>query len=163
MTLFQSYNCFFITTFVRFFSLLHFKFCFSVNNIDFNKQESGDRYSMLNIVDLNTTIDSLVIKRKRDYKVITEKMHNRSSAKSLNKNINPILFGTEYKGNNVYNLFKLTKQKQLYDLGISSINSTISILKSNILIQDKREININKHYMSLHDKFALSLTCIILF
>ena len=116
---------------------------------------------MLNVKDLNTTIDSLVSKKKKDYQVIATKMHNRSNAKSLNNNINPI--EDEFKGENVYDLFKPQKQKQLFDLGISSVNSTISILKSNMLIQARREKNINKHFMSLHDKFALSFACIILF
>jgi len=135
----------------------------SINNIDFSQQESTNRYSMLNIQDLMTTIDSLETKKGKDYQVITTKMHNRSNAKSLNNNVNPILNKSEYKGSNVYHLFSIQKQKQLHDLGISSINSTISILKSNILIQERRQKNINKHYMSMHDKYALSLTCIILF
>ena len=135
----------------------------SINNIDFNQQESANRYSMLNIQDLNTTIDSLVTKKGKDYQVIATKMYNRSNAKSLNNNLNPIETVDEYKGDNVYDLFPMQKQKQLYDLGISFVNSTISILKSNILIQARRQKNINKHFMSMHDKFALSLTCIILF
>lgn len=132
-----------------------------INDVDFNQEGSANRYSMLNVRDLNTTIDSLVIKRKKDYEVIATKMHNRSNAKSLNNNINPI--EDEFEGENVYDLFKPQKQKQLFDLGISSVNSTISILKSNMLIQARREKNINKHFMSLHDKFALSFACIILF
>lgn len=132
-----------------------------INDVDFNQEGSANRYSMLNVRDLNTTIDSLVIKREKDYEVIATKMHNRSNAKSLNNNINPI--EDEFEGENVYDLFKPQKQKQLFDLGISSVNSTISILKSNMLIQARREKNINKHFMSLHDKFALSFACIILF
>ena len=132
-----------------------------INDVDFNQEGSANRYSMLNVEDLNTTIDSLVSKKKKDYQVIATKMHNRSNAKSLNNNINPI--EDEFKGENVYELFKPQKQKQLFDLGISSVNSTISILKSNMLIQARREKNINKHFMSLHDKFALSFACIILF
>ena len=132
-----------------------------INDVDFNQEGSANRYSMLNVEDLNTTIDSLVSKKKKDYQVIATKMHNRSNAKSLNNNINPI--EDEFKGENVYDLFKPQKQKQLFDLGISSVNSTISILKSNMLIQARREKNINKHFMSLHDKFALSFACIILF
>ena len=135
----------------------------SINNIDFDQQENVNRYNMLNINDLITTIDSLEEKRVRDYKIIETKMYNRSSVKSLNSNIKKNKNISEYEGENVYSLFGMQKQKQLYDLGISSINSTISILKSNVLIQNRRQKNINKHYMSMHDKFALSFACIILF
>ena len=118
---------------------------------------------MLNIQDLTITIDSLEEKKIKDYQVIATKMYNRSNAKSLNNNINHNTSESEFEGDNVYELFGRQKQKQLYDLGISSINSTISILKSNVLIQARRQKNINKHYMSMHDKFALSFACIILF
>ena len=67
---------------------------------------------MLNIQDLNTTIDSLVTKKGKDYQVIATKMHNRSNAKSLNNNLNPIATVNEYKGDNVYDLFPMQKQKR---------------------------------------------------
>ena len=135
----------------------------SINNVDFDQQESKNRYSMLNIQDLTITIDSLEEKKIKDYQVIATKMYNSSNAKSLINNIIPNTSESEFEGDNVYELFGRQKQKQLYDLGISSINSTISILKSNVLIQARRQKNINKHYMSMHDKFALSFACIILF
>ena len=81
----------------------------------------------------------------------------------LNDNIKAKIVDTIFEGENFYDLFKLKKQIQLFDLAISSINSTNSILKSNKIIQAYRDKNINKHIISLHDKFAISFACIILF
>ena len=90
-------------------------------------------------------------------------MHNRSNALVLNDNVKNKIVDTIYKGENFYDLFKLKKQVQLFDLAISSVNSTNSIIKSNRIIQAYREKNINKHIISLHDKFSISFACIILF
>jgi lipopolysaccharide export system permease protein len=81
----------------------------------------------------------------------------------LNDNVKNKIVDTIFKGENFYDLFKLKKQVQLFDLAISSVNSTNSIIKSNKIIQLYREKNINKHIISLHDKFAISFACIILF
>ena len=134
-----------------------------INNVDFDDKDDVNRYTMLSITDLDITIDSLLIKRKEDYKLISSKMHNRSNALVLNDNVKTKIVDTIYKGKNFYDLFKLKKQVQLFDLAISSVNSTNSIIKSNRIIQAYRQKNINKHIITLHDKFAISFACIILF
>jgi lipopolysaccharide export system permease protein len=134
-----------------------------INNVDFDNKEDVNKYTMLSVADLDITIDSLLIKKKEDYKLISSKMHNRSNALVLNDNIKNKIVDTIFKGENFYELFKLKKQVQLFDLAISSVNSTNSIIKSNKIIQAYREKNINKHIISLHDKFSISFACIILF
>ena len=134
-----------------------------INNVDFDDKDDVNRYTMLSITDLDITIDSLLIKRKEDFKLISSKMHNRSNALVLNDNVKTKIVDTIYKGKNFYDLFKLKNQVQLFDLAISSVNSTNSIIKSNRIIQAYRQKNINKHIITLHDKFAISFACIILF
>ena len=135
----------------------------ALNEVNFEDKQDVNKYTMLGIADLSTTIDSLLIKKKEDYKLITTKMHNRSNALVLNDNIAKKIVDTIYQGENFYDLFKLKKQEQLFDLAISSINSTTSIIKSNKVIQAYRDKNINKHIITMHDKFAISFACIILF
>jgi lipopolysaccharide export system permease protein len=89
-------------------------------------------------------------------------MLNRSNFKTINHNLNP-KEEVNYENDNFLNLFQPTKQKQLYDLALSSVKSTISIIKSNKTIQSYREQNLNKHIMTMHDKFSLGFACIILF
>ena len=68
-----------------------------------------------------------------------------------------------YENENFLNLFQPKKQKQLYDLAISSVKSTISIVKSNKTIQNSRDQNLNKHIITMHDKYSLGFACVILF
>ena len=134
----------------------------SINNVDFSKEDDVNKHSMMKVSELNSAIDSLNIKKIDDIQVISSKMLNRSNFKTINHNLNP-KEEVNYENDNFLNLFQPTKQKQLYDLALSSVKSTISIIKSNKTIQSYREQNLNKHIMTMHDKFSLGFACIILF
>ena len=134
----------------------------SLNDVDFSQEDDVNKHSMMSVNELNVAIDSLKIKRLEDIRVISSKMYNRSNFKSINYNLNPN-DKINYENDNFLNLFRIKKQKQLYDLAISSIKSTISIVKSNNTIQSYRELNLNKHIITMHDKFSLGFACIILF
>ena len=117
---------------------------------------------MMRVNELSAAIDSLTEKKTEDMAVISSKMFNLSNFKTINHNLNPNE-DINYENENFLNLFQPKKQKQLYDLAISSVKSTISIVKSNKTIQSFREENLNKHIMTMHDKFSLGFACIILF
>ena len=134
----------------------------SLNEVDFNEEDDINRHSMMKVKELKTTIDSLKEKKIEDIAVVSSKMLNRSNFKTINYNLNPNE-DINYENENFLNLFQPKKQKQLYDLAISSVKSTISIVKSNKTIQSFRKENLNKHIMTMHDKFSLGFACIILF
>ena len=134
----------------------------SLNEVDFSEEDDINRHSMMKVNELKTTIDSLKEKKIEDIAVVSSKMFNRSNFKTINHNLNPNE-DINYDNENFLNLFQPKKQKQLYDLAISSVKSTISIVKSNKTIQSFREENLNKHIMTMHDKFSLGFACIILF
>ena len=133
-----------------------------INQIDFDEDNDINKYSMMNINELNFAIDSLKKKREIDVGVIESKMINRSNYKTLDYNLNP-KEDLDYYNKDFFRLFQIKKQKQLFDLGISSIKSSISIIKSNKTIQLYRTQNLNKHIITLQDKFSLGFACIILF
>ena len=133
-----------------------------INQIDFDEDNDINKYSMMNINELNFAIDSLKKKREIDVGVIESKMINRSNYKTLDYNLNP-KEDLDYSNKDFFRLFQIKKQKQLFDLGISSIKSSVSIIKSNKTIQLYRTQNLNKHIITLQDKFSLGFACIILF
>ncbi len=134
----------------------------SINDIDFNQEDDVNKHSMMKVGELNSAIDSLINKKYEDIEIVTSKMYNRSNFKTIDYNLNPKT-DVNYENKKFLNLFQPKKQKQLYDLAISSVKSTISIVKSNKTIQSFRDENLNKHVMTLHDKFSLGFACIILF
>lgn len=134
----------------------------AINDVDFTEEVEISKYSMMKVEELNKVIDSLNSKRIDDQITISSKMYNRSNFKSIDYNLNPKK-EVNFENDNFINLFQPKKQKQLYDLAISSVKSTISIVKSNKSIHYYREQNLNKHIIAMHDKFSLGFACIILF
>ena len=134
----------------------------SLNEVDFNDEDEINKHSMMHVNELSLAIDSLSKKKIKDLEVISSKMYNRSNFKTISYNLNP-KESIDYKNDNFLNLFQPKRQKQLYDLAISSVKSTISIVKSNKTIQSYRVQNLNKHIMTMHDKYSLGFACIILF
>ncbi len=134
----------------------------SINEVDFNEKDDVNKHSMMRVSELNLAIDSLNTKKIKDDKSIASKMYNRSNFKSIDYNLNPSN-KVNYENDNFLNLFQPKKQKQLYDLAISSVKSTISIVKSNKTIQNSRDQNLNKHIITMHDKYSLGFACVILF
>ena len=114
----------------------------SLNEVDFNEEDDINRHSMMKVYELKTTIDSLKEKKIEDIAVVSSKMFNRSNFKTINHNLNP-KDDVNYESDNFLNLFQPKKQKQLYDLAISSVKSTISIVKSNKTIQKHADKHTN--------------------
>ncbi len=121
-----------------------------------------DKYSMLDVNGLKYNIDSLKIARNKEYKEFNQTLYNRTNVSSLNlsykKNEDSI-----YKGDNILNLFKARKNIQIVDLSLNTINSTKQMIGSKAPVFKAKNVWINKHYMALHEKFALGFACIILF
>ena len=101
---------------------------------------------MMRVNELSAAIDSLTEKRTEDMAVISSKMFNRSNFKTIDYNLNP-KEEVNYESDNFLNLFQPKKQKQLYDLAISSVKSTVSIVKSNKTIQSTHKVRIINNFI----------------
>jgi len=134
-----------------------------INNVDFDKQDYSTKYTMLNVKELNYSIDSLKKIETNNYKELATTMYNRSTIASLNSNLNPIKTDSAFQENSLYKLFQPIKNVQLIGVAINSINSTKQIISTKQRSIALREKNINKHIISLYEKFALGFACIILF
>ena len=118
---------------------------------------------MLNVVDLSTALDSLNKSKDLMLANFSKTMLQRSNKPSLNKNYKIRKNDTTIKNLNLLRLFDERKAIQLIDLSLNSVN----IAKKDLKIRSKSmlisQVNINKHIVAFHDKFAIGLSCIILF
>ena len=90
-------------------------------------------------------------------------MLQRSNQPSLNKNYKISTKDTISKNLNLLKLFEERKAIQLIEVALNSVKTAkkdLKIRSKTILLS---QVNINKHIVALHDKFALGLSCIILF
>lgn len=133
------------------------------NNVDFEQKDANARYNMLGISELTTTLDSLYINQNKSFDVFSKAMLNRSNQPNLNLNYKTKEILSDTVPKDVLSLFKDRKSVQLLELAIGSTTSAQDELKVKSKAFLISTININKHIVAFHDKFALGLMCIVLF
>ncbi|HUH27146.1 LptF/LptG family permease [Gelidibacter sp.] len=133
----------------------------ALNDVDLAEKSYTDRYNMLDVGDLNYTIDSLYKNKSNEYKVLAETLYSRTSVNSLNNNITPET-DTIYKGN-VLDLFETKGKLQLVNLSLNTISSTTQIINTKEQFLEVADKNLKKHVIALHEKYVLGFACFILF
>mgnify|MGYP000088058560 FL=1 len=133
------------------------------NNIDFEKKETITKHTMLNVVDLKTAIDSLNTNRTNVLTTFSETMLKRTNQHTLNLNykLNDLDSLTETV--DILKLYKERKKIQLIDLALNTIKTAKKDLNTKSKTMLNTLVNVNQHIVAFHDKFALGLSCIILF
>jgi lipopolysaccharide export system permease protein len=134
-----------------------------LNSEDLDEKNHSGRYSMLNVEQLDYTIDSLKNDRKKDYKALSKTLYNRSTYAGLNFRIDTLKSDSLYIGKNVLDIFNASNKVKVLNLAINSTNSTRQIIASNKNSFEIKAILMNKHIIALHDKFVLAFACVILF
>ena len=133
------------------------------NDIDFESQDKVTKHTMLNVIDLNTALDSLNKSRDLLFTNFTKTMLQRSNQPSLNQNYKITEMDSLSSDLNILKLFNDQKAIQLINISQNSVKTAKKDLKVKIKRMLLSQVNINKHIVALHDKFALGLSCIILF
>jgi lipopolysaccharide export system permease protein len=132
-----------------------------LNDVNLEDKSYDTRFSMLNVKELNYTIDSLVDNKSIELQEISQTMYNRTSFANLNTNIE-LKKDTIYKGE-VLDLFPTKTKIQLLNLASNTVSSSNQILDTKKMSAALSTKNLNKHIISLHEKYVLGIACIILF
>ncbi|MBT7850028.1 MAG: YjgP/YjgQ family permease [Formosa sp.] len=133
------------------------------NNIDFESKESITKHTMLNVVDLKTAIDSLNVKRSDVLTTFSETMLKRTNHHTLNQNYKVSELDSITENVDILKLYDERKSIQLIDLALNTTKTAKKELTSKSKTMLDSLVTVNKHVVALHDKFALGLSCIILF
>ncbi|WP_341216194.1 LptF/LptG family permease [uncultured Wocania sp.] len=135
------------------------------SNVDIDDKSYSDRYNMLNLSELDYTIDSLTLKRNEEHKALSKNLYQRTNITRL-KNVD--ISKSKPKNDSIYSgeildLFETKNKTQLLDLALRNIKSTKQIIESKEVEQKLSKSNYNKHIVSFHEKLALGFACVILF
>ncbi len=140
------------------------------NEDDLDDKSITNKYNMLNISDLNYTLDSLSQQYDKEYKDFSERLYNRSITPSLKQKSNkPILKEVDTTKNdsmyfgNILDLFETQNKSQILRIATNSIKSSNLDITRRENTFKLSESNFNKHIIALHEKLALGFACIILF
>ena len=133
------------------------------NDIDFESKESITKHTMLNVVDLKSAIDSLNTKREGVLSTFSETMLKRTNQHTLNLNYKLSELDSISETVDILKLYEERKSIQLIDLALNTTKTAKKDLTSKSKTMLDTLVTVNKHVVAFHDKFALGLSCIILF
>ena len=133
----------------------------SVLNGDQNDQNISNTTTMLNISELNYTIDSLHKNYNRDIVSFADNIHQRVGFGSVNKSILPLK--KEKVKADLLSLLNESDQLQILQFASSTVTNTLfSIDSSKDEMINKQKI-INSHFIALYDKFVVAFACLMMF
>ncbi|MFE3867067.1 LptF/LptG family permease [Flavobacterium sp. LS2P90] len=132
-----------------------------LNKTDTNDQSIANTNTMLNVSELNYTLDSLHKTFKTDIISFSENMNQRIGIPIDNK-IQPIKKSKKLP-NNILSLYTNDQKVKILDIAISNLASTkYSIDASNTEFRLKQK-NINNHILAFYDKFVIAFACFLMF
>ena len=145
-----------------------------LNPVDVNDEKIANTNTMLNINELNYTIDSLDQNYDKDLISFTENIHLRSGIANSGRNMPSPYRSTDTTSKKKtaeritakYDLLKSYDQQQqqrFLDMAknnISNVSFSITATKDDLFAKQK---NINSHWIALHDKFVMAYACILMF
>ena len=133
----------------------------SILNGDPSDQNITNTTTMLNISELNYTIDSLHKNYNRDIVSFADNIHQRVGFISINKSILP--YKNEMVKADLLSILNKNDQLQILQFASSSVTNTLfSIDSSKDEMINKQKI-INSHFIALYDKFVVAFACLMMF
>ncbi len=129
--------------------------------VDMDSKDKDDKYSMLDVNDLNYVIDSLNVSEIKSVEKMSDNLYSRSSFKELSdyklRNTDSLFEG------DVLDLFNTKKKIQILSLAQNKVTSTTQILFTNQRNMATQASFKNRYIIALHEKYALGFACVILF
>ncbi|MCF8321505.1 MAG: LptF/LptG family permease [Flavobacterium sp.] len=133
----------------------------SILNGNQDDQSITNTSNMLNLSELNYTIDSLRKNYNRDVISFADNVHQRSGLLIENKSILPVKMG-EVKPD-LLALLTNSEKLQILQFASSSISNTLFSIESSKDELNMKQISINDHLGAVYDKFIVAYACLLMF
>jgi lipopolysaccharide export system permease protein len=140
-------------------------------NIDLSKLNQSSMESinisnsngMLNVHELQFTIDSLNKNYKKDLISYTDNIYLRTSVAN-SYFVQPSALKLK-KITDTDFLKKIPKieRQEIYKIAINNIENTVFSISSSQFEMESKEKNINEHWISFYDKFMIAFSCLLMF
>ena len=140
-----------------------------VINIDLSKLnksaddegEISNTDTMLNVGELQYTLDSLNQNYKKDVVSFTENIYQRTGVTVISNQVKDSVKTFNYK--DVLKNADKTKMSQIANIASSSVENTAFSIESSIYEMRAKQKNINNHWIAFYDKFVIAFACILMF
>jgi len=133
-----------------------------LNKVDVNNESVSNTNTMLNISELNYTLDSLHKNMKTEVLSFSENINQRIGMQRIIKN--DLVFNkTKTLPSNLLSKYSNDKKLNILNFAISNIeNNLLSISVTNSELEFKQK-NINGHILAFYDKFVIAFACFLMF
>lgn len=133
----------------------------SILNGNQDNQSITNTSNMLNLSELNYTIDSLKKNYKRDVVSFADNVHQRSGVLNVNKSILPLK--RESVKPDLLALLTKSEKLQILQFASSNVYSTLFSIESSKNELNMKQIAINDHLGAVYDKFVVAYACLLMF
>lgn len=132
-----------------------------LNAVDVNDASITNTNNMLNVSELNYTLDSLHKNMKTDILSFSENINQRIGIIKTNKTL-PVVKNRKLP-NDILSLYKNQDKLNILNVASSSVESSLySVNSTNTELGIKQKI-INNHILSFYDKFVIAYACFLMF
>lgn len=132
-----------------------------LNKVDINQESVANTNTMLNVNELNYTIDSLKTNMKADLIAFSD----NSNTKVIFPTKNKLVVSSKKKPlpNDILSLYNNVEKSGILNSASSNLSNTMySIESSNTEFVNKQK-NINNHLLAVYDKFVIVFACFLMF
>ncbi|SHF51139.1 lipopolysaccharide export system permease protein [Salegentibacter echinorum] len=132
------------------------------NDVDLDEESYSNTQGMLNIAELQESIDSFSNSYNLKRESFAKNMYNRTDFRSIESNLEPSDTIKAVK-NTVLENYNTYDAQQIVNLALGSVNGSLShinIKKAELKNSNKQ---LNKFEIAMHEKYVLGVACIILF
>ena len=133
-----------------------------LNKVDVNDASITNTNTMLNVSELNYTLDSLHKNMNTDIISFSENINQRIGIQRIPKTVVPV---KKHKSlpNDILSFLSNDKKLAILNFASSNIDNTLlSIAGTNAELEFKQK-NINGHILAFYDKFVIAFACFLMF
>ncbi len=138
-------------------------------NIDLSKLNTDDTEidvvntnNMLNISELNYTIDSLETNFEKDLVSFSDNIYIRTGVTALPK-LEDSLPKAKELPQDLLKVVPITKQSNALEIASSNVSSAKFSISGSREEIDQKQKNINNHWLALYEKFMIAYSCLLMF
>lgn len=132
-----------------------------LNTSEVDDESISNTDKMLNISELNITIDSLQKNYNEDIISFSDNITQRTS--TVIGYPKPSSIKTDSIPSNVLDLFEITDQKKIIEIATNNTTSIDFSIESSKNDLEFKKKNINQHWGAIHEKFMLAFSCVLMF
>lgn len=138
------------------------------NNKDIDKENKLNNQNMYNVEELRAEIDSQSQRYTNTIKAFSNSMYFRTGMTKFKSQNTKKAFTDKdsipFKTNDtLLNIFNAKHQKEIVKMAFNNVKSSLQAVDSKNKEYTNKEKQLNKYEIALNEKYALAITCIILF